>query len=209
MANRVAVWFGLLMVTVTNSYTCPSTAEISSSDTATPRRFGTIEQVRPGIERVFLQDDGTFPNNPHHPLLLFRKAFDETQRQGSRRLVDQGWTSPWVWGIFEFHHYHSNAWEVLVCMDGHAQVQVGGPSGPIVSIQQGDVTLIPPGVAHKQLDTVGNFALLGSYPKETPHADTVRGVPTESQRHAIGQCFVPKTEPITQQPLHDLYETIT
>ncbi len=94
---------------------------------------------------------------------------------------------PWVWGIFPYHHYHTTAWEALFCVKGSAQIQasnplciilelsfdfltskVGGSSGPVLKVQKGDVLLVPPGVAHKQLDAINDFTLLGSYPQGLP-----------------------------------------
>jgi uncharacterized protein YjlB len=62
--------------------------------------------------------------------------------------------------------------------------------------QVGDLILIPPGVAHKQLEASGDFTLLGSYPNETPHADTCRGKPTSAQARNIAECSLPISDPI-------------
>jgi hypothetical protein len=62
--------------------------------------------------------------------------------------------------------------------------------------QVGDLILIPPGVAHKQLEASDDFTLLGSYPNETPNADTCRGAPTSVQARNIVECPVPASDPI-------------
>ena len=91
---------------------------------------------------LFMKDDGTFPNNEWYPLILFKNAFHGSQGKGEHLITEGGWMSPWVWGIFPYHHYHSTAWELLLCVKGHAHMQLGGESGPKVPLdnkQCGDV----------------------------------------------------------------------
>lgn len=64
------------------------------------------------------------------------------------------------------------------------------------NVQVGDLILIPPGVAHKQLEASSDFTLLGSYPDETPNADTCRGAPTAAQAQNIADCPLPASDPI-------------
>lgn len=151
------------------------------------------------VHRIYVADDGEFPNNRDWPTLLYKSAFDGDEA-GGRSLILRGgeWTDPWTWGVFPYHHYHTKAWELLLCVSGRASIQVGGDGGPVVSVSRGDLMLVPPGVAHKQLDEGGGFALLGSYPREgfDGRIDTVRGVPTKEQRERIESCHVPDRDPI-------------
>eukprot|EP00445_Apocalathium_hangoei_P014180 CAMPEP_0203888886 /NCGR_PEP_ID=MMETSP0359-20131031/32498_1 /ASSEMBLY_ACC=CAM_ASM_000338 /TAXON_ID=268821 /ORGANISM="Scrippsiella Hangoei, Strain SHTV-5" /LENGTH=205 /DNA_ID=CAMNT_0050810181 /DNA_START=204 /DNA_END=821 /DNA_ORIENTATION=- len=159
----------------------------------------TVEVMQLGgvrIERAFISTDGTFPNNPSYPLLLYRGVYrDDRDGDGEALLLQNGWSRPWAWGVFEFHHYHSTAWEALLCVRGEAEVQFGGPTGPVLKPVVGDLVLVPPGVAHKQGRSSGDFLLLGSYPDHegcsTPNADTVRGAPTPRQSAAIRDCPAP------------------
>ena len=102
--------------------------------------------------------------------------------------------------MFEYHHYHSTAWEVLLCVRGSATVQFGGPDGPPLALSVGDAALVPPGVAHRQLAARDGFTLLGAYPDHegcrTPAADTVRGPPTPRQARDIGECPAPRLDPL-------------
>ena len=152
------------------------------------------------VVRVWLRSDGIFPNNDNFPLLVFVNAMDDPRRErllsAEQLLVANGWTDPWAWGVFSYHHYHSRAWEALLCVQGGADIQFGGPTGPTLSTSVGDLILIPPGVAHKQLKSHGSFTLLGSYPAETPSADTVRGAPTAAQQENIDRCPLPTKCPV-------------
>ena len=180
------------------------------------RRFGIVEQVQQSgakekfdIFRLSMDDDGTFPNNKEYPLLLYKSAFLGTQSKATQMITGSGqWTSPWVWGIFPFHHYHSNAWELLLCTRGEAIIQMGGPTGPMVQVATGDLMLVPPGLAHKQILDSGGFTLLGSYPKDSElrlgPVDTLREAPTVQQRENIASCPLPPKDPFFGWTMDDV-----
>lgn len=102
----------------------------------TMRSWGSVETVLASpfsALRVWLKSDGTFPNNEAHPLLIYQRVLagtEATQTRGAALLTENGWTSPWAWGVFSYHHYHSSAWEALLCIEGEADIQFGGPTGP-------------------------------------------------------------------------------
>ena len=117
------------------------------------------------------------------------------------------YVNSWVNGIYPFHHYHSNAWELLLCVKGEALVQLGGPTGPRVDIRKGDLVLIPPGFAHKQLQARGGFTLLGSYPTVDGRSipvDTLKGKPSSEEREKILHCKTPEEDPIVGLSIHEL-----
>lgn len=92
----------------------------------------------PQIEHHLLQDDGTIPNNPRLPLILYRAAFAPGDTERIENLfASNGWSNAWVNGIYPFHHYHATTHEVLGIAAGSARVQFGGPSGPIVEVAAG------------------------------------------------------------------------
>ncbi len=55
----------------------------------------------------------------------------------------------------------TRCWELY---GGTAQVQLGGEQGLVLSIQAGDVLIIPAGVAHKNLGGSRDFHVVGAYP---------------------------------------------
>lgn len=131
-----------------------------------------VESVSPiqkvNITRELLSEDGPFPNNGLLPLLHYSKAFQiplENESELIRELLEtNGWTNTWVDSIYEEHHYHSNTHEVLICLRGSARVQFGGPNGVALTFEEGDVVIIPAGVAHMKLEDADNFSCLGAYP---------------------------------------------
>lgn len=146
------------------------------------------------IVRNIITEDGPFPNNGLLPLLLYRQAcLIEGKKDADtvkEILETNRWNNTWVDGIFNEHHFHSTAHEVLVALEGSARVQFGGPNGVALTFEKGDVVIIPAGVAHCRIDDADGFVCMGAYPEgqkydmnygkegEHPRADkNIRAVP--------------------------------
>jgi uncharacterized protein YjlB len=119
----------------------------------------------------FLDDDGVFPNNDTLPVVIYLHAFqisnDEIAPDEIEKLLEENhWHHPWRDGIYDYHHYHSTAHEVLICYTGSASLQLGGDSGVTVEFKQGDVILLPAGIAHKCLSATADFKCIGAYPED-------------------------------------------
>jgi uncharacterized protein YjlB len=97
------------------------------------------------------EDDGSIPNNPTLPLLVYPQALAEPELDPSRcreLLSENGWGGSWVDGVFPYHHYHSTSHEVLCVVGGSARIALGGPQGETIEVSAGDVVVIPAGVGH-------------------------------------------------------------
>lgn len=137
------------------------------------------------ISYVF-KDDGTYPNNIL-PLVLLKQAIQSTGPISPFTIENvfhkNNWVNSWRNGLFDFHHYHSTAHEALGIYCGWVTAQLGGPDGKIVTVEAGDVVVIPAGVVHKNIDQSPDFNVVGAYPigqvpdmkygtpRERPHAD--------------------------------------
>jgi uncharacterized protein YjlB len=167
----------------------------------------------PEVVHQALGDDGTFPNNPTHPLILYKRAIRLSNGNGATIIEEifhgNKWGSSWRNGIYPFHHYHSTAHEVLGIYKGNAKVQFGGEEGPVLAVEAGDVVVIPAGVAHKNINSSHDFRVVGAYPAgqswdmnygkkgERPAADkNIAGVPD------------PRTDPVygNKSPLLELWK---
>jgi uncharacterized protein YjlB len=133
----------------------------------------------PNVEAFILTDDGVFPNNRRLPLLVYRKVLSldvpDLIGQVQAILAQNGWGGSWVNGIFDYHHYHSTAHEVLVVCGGQAEVCFGGEHGITLTLAAGDVVVIPAGVAHKNLGAANDFVVVGAYPHGQENYDMCRG----------------------------------
>lgn len=153
------------------------------------------------IIRNILTDDGQFPNNGLLPLLMYRGACridSESDFDTVKELLEaNGWTDSWINGIYDEHHYHSTAHEVLVGLAGSARVQFGGPSGPTLDFEPGDVVIIPAGVAHRKVDGTPDFKCMGAYPEGQKY-DMNYGKPAERPRvdDNIKSVPLPEGDPI-------------
>jgi uncharacterized protein YjlB len=123
-----------------------------------------------GIEGHALSDDGVIPNNKRLPLIVYRQALaldgpsSDPEQAFEALFRANGWGNAWVDGIYDFHHYHSTAHEVLGLAKGRAAVQFGGGQGPVVELESGDAVVIPAGVGHCLLDGA-DLVVVGAYPE--------------------------------------------
>ncbi len=118
----------------------------------------------------WLQANGTFPNSKL-PVLFYKNIL-----QGPADLLPEAFETffkrddrlnCWKAGIFTYHHYHSIIHEVLGICQGYTVIQLGGERGNKVSIEQGDVIVIPAGVAHRNLLSQGQLICIGAILKES------------------------------------------
>jgi len=120
------------------------------------------------IHQVF-DDDGIFPNNKF-PVLVYKDLGKLTAVEEASNIekifMKNGWGNSWRNGIYDFHHYHSTAHEVLGVYSGSANVLLGGEkNGEKFYLEKGDVIIIPAGVAHKLIESSEDFAVVGAYPE--------------------------------------------
>lgn len=120
------------------------------------------------IERRIIPEYSNFPNNALLPVLVYRAAIQFPQERNTdavREILESNnWSNSWIDGIFDYHHYHATTHETLVGLTGSCQVQFGGPDGTALTLEPGDVVVIPAGVAHKRIDKAGGFTCMGAYP---------------------------------------------
>jgi uncharacterized protein YjlB len=114
------------------------------------------------------EDDGSIPNNPTLPLLVYPQALAESDLDSSRcrdLLAGNGWGGAWVNGVFPYHHYHSTSHEVLCVVSGSASIAFGGLQGEKIEVSAGDAVVIPAGVGHCNEGSNGGFSVVGAYPR--------------------------------------------
>lgn len=153
------------------------------------------------IIRHLVTEDGPFPNNGLLPLLVYQGAFQfggENETETVEEILETNlWFSCWVDGIYDYHHYHSTAHEILVTLRGSCRVQFGGSNGITVTMDRGDVVIIPAGVAHRRIDDSPDFQCLGAYP-EGQQYDMNYGKPDELGRalENIKKVPMPENDPL-------------
>jgi uncharacterized protein YjlB len=151
-------------------------------------------------QQLHFADDGSIPNN-RLPLLLCRNAFSRREQEAADWLESSfsrnNWTNSWRWGVYPFHHYHSNTHEVLAVFSGSALLHLGGELGEKVTVQAGDLIVIPAGVGHKCLSHSAGFTVVGAYPNGL-QPDLNRGEKGERPKtdQQIAGVLLPTTDPL-------------
>jgi uncharacterized protein YjlB len=118
-------------------------------------------------QQYFLNDNGIFPNNIL-PVLYYPNALQLPPLFSARHVKNifekNDWTNTWRNGIYTYHHYHSVTHEAMAIIRGKTTIQLGGDNGIELTIQKGDVLVVPAGVAHKNLGNEKDAIAIGPYP---------------------------------------------
>lgn len=151
-------------------------------------------------EAIRIQPNGNIPNS-NLPLLVYRRAVrlqsDDPASVFEDLFKANDWTDSWRNGIYDYHHYHTTAHEVLGVYQGNATVNFGGEGGPITKVWPGDVVIIPAGVSHKSIGASPDFGVVGAYPKGQK-VDMHYGKPDEREKADanISKLPLPEYDPV-------------
>ncbi|HEN8799101.1 TPA: cupin domain-containing protein [Pseudomonas putida] len=161
-----------------------------------------IDSSTQPMQALRFEDDGATPNS-RFPVLLYRlqrvePAHDNAGAFESLFAAHQ-WTPLWRAGIFDYHHFHSNAHEVLGVARGRARIMLGGAAGQALTVKAGDVLVLPAGTGHRCLASSDDFLVVGGYPQGQEHYDIQRPeIGAHQQALArIARVPIPQQDPVT------------
>ncbi|MGQ4275381.1 cupin [Terrihabitans sp. B22-R8] len=150
-------------------------------------------------ETLFFADDGTIPNNPSLAVLVYRGVL--TPGDGAAAFEDlfarNGWTGSWRNGLYDFHHFHSTAHEVLGISRGRVTARIGGPDGRSLMLEAGDVVMLPAGTGHFNEGASEDLEIVGAY-ADGRDPDLCRGEPKDAAkvRDNIAKLRAPERDPV-------------
>lgn len=158
---------------------------------------------KPAPPQLFrFESDGSVPNNPTLPLVIFPGAIDlagtpDPEDRIERLIARNGWRDSWRNGIYPYVHYHSSIHEFLAVARGRAKVRFGGNGGEEITLRAGDAAILPAGTGHQGLWTSADFVLIGAYPRGGK-LDLCRGSRAEHDKAlaAIPNVPLPETDPV-------------
>jgi len=127
-----------------------------------------------GPEAFRFGTSGGIPNSCL-PLLIYRRAVPADAAEIERLFAANLWPPAWRNGVYPFHHFHARAHEALGVAGGSARVLFGGPGGAVVSLEAGDVAVIPAGVGHCAMNASADLLIVGAYPAGSERPDLRRG----------------------------------
>lgn len=154
----------------------------------------------PQITTYLLQPHGSIPNNQQLPLLVYRQALENSNdlvSQFKEAFRQNNWRGSWVNGVFGYHHYHSKAHEVLGVASGSATLILGGPGAQELTVNTGDMLVLPAGTGHCLKSASSDFKVVGAYPAGQEDYDicTEKDDP-EEKRENIAAVTLPATDPL-------------
>ena len=167
---------------------------------STENALSSQQQSHPNPQLIQLSRNGWVPNNERLPVLVYRAALAATSSELTstfEALFERnGWPPQWRDGIYDYHHYHSTAHEVLGFAKGHARVLLGGEGGHEIELRAGDVALLPVGTGHCELEASSDFLVVGAYP---PHQnwDICRSAPSQEAIQRMRKLPFPSSDPVT------------
>lgn len=150
------------------------------------------------VESFFLAPGATVPTNNDLPVIAYRRVFhgeNDHARAFEAAFAGNGWQGLWRNGIYDYHHYHSGAHEVLGIARGHARIVLGGPEGREVAVTSGDCLLLPAGTGHCRISASPDLLVIGGYPPGQ-RADMQSGPVDATMLEAIRNCPLPEHDPV-------------
>ncbi|KEQ05089.1 cupin domain-containing protein [Pseudorhizobium pelagicum] len=158
-------------------------------------------------DHFLLSENDWVPNNPRLPVIVHSGLSAEDESLADMfeaTFAENGWQGIWRNGIFDYHHYHTTAHEVLGIARGQARVVLGGPGGRELQVQAGDCLVLPAGTGHCRISASDDFLVIGAYPAgQDP--DLRRSEAGENGMRILKTLPVPETDPLGGATLRDLW----
>lgn len=125
-------------------------------------------------EQHFVRKPTPHVPNSQFPVLIYRSALPPNPDVTSTcaTIEPNNWIKGGVFKHYPAHHFHSVTHECYAIFKGHSRLLLGrGPLDPestddtLVDLKEGDVIVLPAGVAHCNMKSSEDYEYVGLYPK--------------------------------------------
>jgi uncharacterized protein YjlB len=163
------------------------------------------------VETYLFEDGGRIPNNPHLPLIVYRGVLDPEEEEAAVALEElfaaNGWTNAWRDSVYDYDHFHTTAHEVLGIAEGSVSVRFGGTKGRELTLERGDVVIIPAGVGHCRKSASKDLLVVGAYAQGRDYDLRENAKDDEDVRRVIAALPQPTSDPVAGEdgPLRTLW----
>ncbi|KAL4925238.1 cupin domain-containing protein [Aspergillus undulatus] len=134
----------------------------------------SAHQVEP--EQYFLSPAPHVPNSKL-PILVYRNALNNTSPRNILNIIEpNGWIKGGQWKTYKVPHFHTQCHECYGIIKGGSTYLLGvGPKDPEfdrqgrpygmkLTVQKGDVFVLPAGICHASLESWDDYEFIGLYP---------------------------------------------
>jgi uncharacterized protein YjlB len=148
--------------------------------------------------------DGDVPNSPY-PALVYKRARDLSASKDPETEIENlfranGWgRDMWRNGVYPYVHYHPKIHETLGVARGSAILRIGGNGGETLTVEAGDVLVLPAGTGHQRLSASADFCVIGAYPPEGEYSLCRAG---DSEAYRSGLQTAPNVPVPQDDPVH-------
>jgi len=167
-----------------------------------PRRRELARLTRPRAPQLFrFRDDGETPNS-RLPLVVYRGALQLDEAYDPAAVFEQtfarhGWREAWRDGIYDFLHFHSATHEVLGFARGKVTIEFGGRRGRTVTLNAGDVAILPAGTGHRRVSASDDLLVVGAYPARGRYDEPrPEEIDYEAAVASIAKVKLPRQDPV-------------
>lgn len=151
-----------------------------------------------GVTALWFAENDWVPNSASLPVLVYTQAIAMPSASvGSfeRLFARNDWPPQWRDGVYDFHHFHSTAHEVLGVAAGSADLILGGPDGHLVTVSAGACVVLPAGTGHCRAAASVDFLVVGAYPSGQDW-DLQRCAIPAAQLAAMRALPIPSSDPV-------------
>jgi len=135
-----------------------------------PARRERASLMQRRVPQLFrFRHDGETPNSSL-PLVVYRGALRLEEACDPAAVFEEtfarhGWHDAWRNGIYDFLHFHSATHEVLGFARGKVTIEFGGRRGRTLTLNAGDVAVLPAGIGHRLITSTDDLLVVGAYPR--------------------------------------------